>query len=156
MVEELAELFAAARSPTIEWEGHFVHAIWELVPVPEQLAIEFRSATSAPVQGLAVKLEGGTLCANGVEAKHLTLWQDTAPREVCVMIAKNGKARLKIWNIWRETKGHYDVTHAWLRNSGMRIEPSGEDGEMVLRCSDGIGPVSFDDLVVSVRAISAT
>lgn len=105
MAQTLAELFASARSPTIEWDGAAAHAMWEVAPVPEQLAIEFRSATAVPAQGLAVKLHGGMLRANGVEAKHLTLWQDTAPREVRLVIAKKGDAKLRIWNIWREAVG---------------------------------------------------
>ncbi len=152
--EELADLFAAARSPTIDWEGTPVHAMWEIDPVPNQVVFEFRRGVATPVQGLAIKLEEGILCANNVEAKHLTLWQDTAPKEVCVLITKRKKARLMIWNIWRETIGGRDVTQAWLRNSGMRIEPSGDGNETILRCSDGIGPVNFDDLIVVARTKS--
>ena len=94
------------------------------------------------------------LRVDGVEAKHFTLWQDTSPREVRIVIAKKGKAKLRIWNIWREAVGGYGVTQAWLRNSGMRIEPSGESDETILRCSDGVGAVNFDDFIVSVRAVS--
>jgi hypothetical protein len=153
MTEALADLFAAARSPTIEWDGATVHAMWEVDPAPTELAIEFRGATALPVQGLAVKLEGGVLRANGVEAKHLTLWQDTAPPVVDVVVAKRGKAKLRIWNIWRGAVGGHDVTQAWLGNSGMRIEASSEPNETILRCSDGVGSVNFDDLIVGVKAI---
>lgn len=92
--------------------------------------------------------------ANGVEAKHLTLWRDTAPRELLVSVAKKGNAKLRIWNIWREPAGSYEITQAWLGNAGMRIESSGEGNETILRCSDGVGPVDFDDLIVSVKASS--
>ncbi len=139
----------------IDWEGTAAHAMWDVAPVPEQLAIEFRSATAVPTQGLAVKLHGGTLRVNGVEAKQLTLWQDTAPREVRVVIAKKGQAKLRIWNIWRYDVGGQDVTRAWLGNAGMRIEQSGDAGETILRCSDGVGSVNFEDFVVSVRPMSA-
>lgn len=154
MTEALADLFAAARSPTIEWEGATAHAMWEVDPVPNELAIEFRGAIAVPVQGLAIKLEGGVLRTNGVEAKHLTLWQDTAPKELRIVVAKKGKAKLRIWNIWREPVGGHDVTQAWLGNAGMRIELSGEADETILRCSDGVGSVNFDNLIVSVKAWS--
>lgn len=132
-----------------------MHAMWEIDPVPDQVVFEFRHGVPTPIQGLAIKLEGGILSANNVEAKHLTLWQDTAPEEVCVLITKRKKARLMIWNIWRDTIGGQDVTQAWLRNSGMRIERSVDGGETILRCSDGIGPVNFDDLIVGARTKTA-
>ncbi|WP_420469891.1 hypothetical protein [Brevundimonas sp. FT23042] len=154
MAEVLADLFAAERSPTIVWDGAVAYAVWEVTPVPEELAIEFLSAAAAPIQGLAVKIDGGMLRVNGEEAKHITLWQDTAPRKVRVVIAKKGKAKLSIWNIWREAIGGHDVTQAWLGNFGMRIEQSDDENETILRCSDGVGSVDFDNLVVSVKAVS--
>lgn len=154
MAEVLADLFAAARSPRIIWDGAVAYAVWEVAPVPDELAIEFLSAAAAPVQGLAVKIDGGTLRVNGEEAKHITLWQDTAPREVRVVIAKTSKTKLSIWNIWRGAVGGHDVTQAWLGNFGMRIEQSNDENETILRCSDGAGSVDFDNLVVSVKAMS--
>ncbi|KRA67188.1 hypothetical protein ASD89_02960 [Caulobacter sp. Root656] len=130
--------------------------MWEIDPVPDQMVLEFRRGVATPVQGLAIKLEGGILCANDVEARHLTLWLDTAPKEVCLLITKKKKkARLMIWNIWRDTIDGRDITQAWLGNSGMRIELSGEGNETILRCSDGVGPVNFDDLIVGARMKSA-
>lgn len=90
-----------------------------------------------------------------IEAKHITLWRDTAPKEICVVVVAKKNARLRVWNIWRDAINGQDVTQAWLRNSGMRIEPSGRPSETVLRCSDGVGPVDFDDLVVGLKAFPA-
>lgn len=153
MTESLSDLFTAAQYPKIEWDGAAAYALWQVSPVPEQLIVEFRGGTDFPVQGLAIKLEGGVLRANGTEAKQLALWHDTAPSEVCVEVSSTGKAKLSVWNVWRGAVGGHDVTQAWLGNSGMRIEHS-VAGEVILRCSDGVGPIDFGDFIVSLRAMS--
>lgn len=150
MNKGLAEIFAAAQAPCIDWEGEPAYAIYEMTPAPDGLVVEFLNAANSPVQGLTLKARGGILEVNGVEASEMLLWHDTAPRKVSVRVRpENGKrVSLKLWNVWRGVMGGSDVTQAWLGNAGMRIDQ--KDKELMLRCSDGEGPVDFGDLEVRV------
>lgn len=152
MTEKLADLFAAARSPSIGWEGSPAYAVWEIDPLPQELAVTFLSAKAEPVQGLTVKVDQGTIRVNGEESPQITLWRDTAPDTVHLLICAEPGAKLKIWNIWRGSVGGHDVTHAWLGNSGMRTDVS-SSVETVLRCSDGTAEVNFEDLTVRVTSV---
>jgi hypothetical protein len=150
MTDTLSDLFAEARSSVVEWDGGHAYAVYELVDVPEQLIVEFGDAKASPVQGLRLKIRGGSLLVNGMKTDDLLLWRETAPDRVIVRVERRGSARvsLKAWNVWR---GGSDVVQAWLGNAGMRVE-SGDDGRHVeLRCSDGVGPVAFDDLQVRLN-----
>lgn len=51
-----------------------------------------------------------------------------------------------ISNQWRRPDG---VEDEWTNNAGMVVEES--DRCVLLRCSDGIGAPTFDDLVAEVR-----
>ena len=78
----------------------------------------------------------------------MVLWTDTAPKNVSVRLKRLGRRQvnLKIWNVWRDKIGGHDVTQAWIGNAGMRAERYGN--QLILRCSDGVGPVNFADLEV--------
>lgn len=152
MTEALADIFATARAPRIDWEGAPAYAIYEITPAPENVVVEFLNGASSPVQGLTLKVNGGALIVNDVEAPEMLLWRDTAPSHVPVRVKREPgkKATLKVWNIWRGSMGGVDVTQAWLGNSGMRIEQSTDGKELLLRCSDGEGPIDFGDLEARV------
>ena len=149
MTEALADTFAAAQAPKIDWDGEPAYAIYEITPAPEGVVVEFLNATDMPVQGLTLKANGGVLVINDVEAPEILLWRDTAPSSVSVSVKREPgkKVTLKLWNIWRGSMGGVDVTQAWLGNAGMRIEQAADGKELLLRCSDGEGPVDFGDLV---------
>lgn len=152
MTEALADLFANAQTPQLEWEGAPAYAIYEVIPAPESVTVEFLNAINAPVQGLTLKVSGGVLEVNGTEAQEMLLWHDTAPDKVIVRVKRESgaKATVKLWNIWRGSIGGVDVSQAWLGNAGMRIEQSGDGKQLLLRCSDGEGPVEFNNLEVRV------
>ena len=155
MTEALADMFVAAQAPQIAWEGQPAYAIYEVAPVPDSVIVEFLGATESPVQGLTLKVSGGVLEVNGVEAAEMLLWHDTAPGKVTVRVKREAgkKAALKLWNIWRGSMGGVDVTQAWLGNAGMRIDQSGGGRELLLCCSDGEGPVDFDDLEARITLV---
>jgi len=152
MTEVLADTFAAAQAPEIEWDGEPVYAIYEINPAPEGVVVEFLSGTDVPVQGLTLKASGGVLVVNDVEAPEMLLWRDTAPTRVSVKVKREAgkRAALKLWNIWRGSTGGVDVTQAWLGNAGMRIAGAVDEKELLLRCSNGEGPIDFADMVVRV------
>ena len=154
MVQSLAKLFSDAQSSKVEWEGSPVYAVFEISPVPTILAIEFLSGIQMPVQGIRIKVTGGVLVANDEEHENIVLWRDTSPLYVPMRVKSRNikKMTLKIWNTWRGTVGGVGVSHAWLGNAGMRVEASTDGRELILRCSDGEGPVDFADLQLRSRA----
>jgi len=149
MTKPLSKLFEEARSALVEWEGEPLYGLYE-IPAPVGLEVEFLSSIDAPVQGLTLKVYGGVLEIEGIEAKEMLLWCDTAPPKVAVKIeSEPGEvAILKIWNVWRGKVGGSEVTQAWLGNAGMRIDQHGN--QISLNCSDGEGPVDFGNLKARV------
>lgn len=152
MTKPISKLFEEARAPCVEWEGEPLYGLYEITPAPENVIVEFLNGVSAPVQGLTLKVNGGALIVNDVEAPEMLLWRDIAPSHVPVRIKREPgkKVTLRLWNIWRGSIGGVDVTQAWLGNSGMRIERSADGKKLLLRCSDGEGPVDFGDLEARV------
>ena len=75
------------------------------------------------------------------------LWMDTATPTIEVLCARvDDDGELQISNRWRLDDGREDE---WLNNYGMVVD-SDTDDSFVLRCSDGFGAPSFDDLVVRI------
>lgn len=150
-VTDLSSTFAAQQSNVIEWNGMTLYGLYEFDSVPEQVRLEFLGSKSQPVQGLQLRVRGGVLEIDGVEATDFVLWTDTAPQSVAVAVRPTGRGKptLKLWNIWR---GGLGVTQAWLGNAAIQVEGSADPTHVVLRCSDGEGEPDFDDLVVGVTA----
>ena len=48
-----------------------------------------------------------------------------------------------------EPPGPSGTTQAWIGNAGIVVDKA-SDASWTLRCSDGVGPTNFDDLVVHV------
>lgn len=144
---DLSRLFAEQQASQIDWHGA-VFGLYELPPETGNLTLRMQARARSPRQGVRLKVRGGQLEANGVLATDLVLWEDASPDEFDVRVHWNprGARTLRIWNCW-EVNG---VTHAWLGNAGMRVEAT-PPGLVVLRCSDGHGEPSFDDLVVHLR-----
>jgi hypothetical protein len=147
MTEYLSELFQAAKAPVVYWENTPLYGLYEFETVPDELRIKFISAACSPVQGLSLSIEEGALVVNEIEAKDMVFWRDTAPDEIVVQIfAKpERKSGLKLWNVWRVGA---DVTQAWIGNAGMRVEH--DVNKMLFRCSDGEGPIDFNNLIAEV------
>ena len=151
MTKALSDMFADAQNPCLDWEGEPAFAIYEM-PASQGLVVELLRSKASPVQGLSLKAYGGVLRIDDVESPHMLIWADTAPERVTVSFKpwEGREAKLKIWNIWRGKVGGVDVTQAWLGNAGMRIEEAADGKELLLRCSDGEGPIDFGDLEARV------
>lgn len=118
--------------------------------IPAAVRVSFASGTESPVQGVQVRMRGGTLEADGAEGKDLVLWRDTAPTAVTVNIRRRGRGEpsLKLWNVWR---GGGDVTQAWLGNGAIQVDGDPSADSFRLLCSDGHGDPNFEDLVLDVE-----
>lgn len=146
---DISELFAEQQTNFIEWNGLRLFGLLQFDVMPSRLQINFISSISVPVQGLQIRMRGGTVLVNGIESDGVVLWRDSAPGSVEVEVRprSESKSSLKIWNVWR---GCLDVTQAWLGNAAMQIEGDTKSGRILLRCSDGHGEPNFDDLVAEV------
>lgn len=147
MTKPISKLFENAQATCVDWEGEPLYGLYQM-PAPSDLTVAILHSTPLPVQGLTLKAYGGVLQINDVEASEMLIWADTSPDRVTVTFKpwEGREAKLKIWNVWRSKVGGVDVTHAWLGNAGMRIEQAAGGKELLLRCSDGEGPVDFGDL----------
>lgn len=150
-VTDLSTTFAEQQSNVIEWNSMTLYGLYEFDSVPDQVRLEFLSSKPLPVQGVQLRIRGGVLEIDGVEATDFVLWTDSAPSSVAVAVRPTGRGKptLKLWNIWR---GGLGVTQAWLGNAAIQVEGSADPARVVLRCSDGEGEPDFDDLVMGVTA----
>jgi hypothetical protein len=146
MDSSLGELFRRSRGAPIDYQGWKVYAIFERQIGSQQIIhVRLESSRERP-QGVCIKIVKGTLLVNAQQLNEAVIWTDTAPPSVRIVCQPEGKATLKIWNTWKDDAG---IVHAWIGNGGMLVDSSPE--RVRLRCSDGIGEVSFDDLAVWLR-----
>lgn len=145
---DLSKLFAEQQVSEIDWNGA-LFSLYELPSDVSRLRVQFRARASELRQGIRLKIRGGEMEANGVLASDLVLWQDASPDVLDVQVRwkTTGMRSLRVWNCW-EVNG---VMHAWLGNAGMRVELV-SPRSLILKCSDGHGEPSFDDLVVGIRS----
>lgn len=144
----LAERFAKSRGEPQDVGGTLVHNIYRrLVAAGEALRVRRIRAVAAPVQGLRVKVDKGTMTVNGRELQDVVLWADSAPSEVELVChtGKHATGELRVWNCWKERDG---VMQAWLGDAGMTIEDGRE--RVGIRCSDGTHPFEPSDFEVEL------
>jgi hypothetical protein len=140
-----AEQFEAGRTDRIDVSGGPVFSIYRRqVRDGDIVRVSFAHARAAPVQGVRLKLHGGSIAVADQKLKDVVLWADTAPGGDTVL-RMAGKGELRLWNCWRDGIG---VTQAWLGNAGMRVEDAGVDR---IRLSCNSQPeITFNDLIVDV------
>jgi hypothetical protein len=148
MKNTLAELFMAAAGPTVEYEGRIVHAaIFRQVTQPGSYLVRFVKAVRKPLQVLGMAIDKGELRVEDTTAQKIALWYDSSPDVVEVHYRPYpGGDRLSIYNMWEDEEG---TVHAWLVHAGMLVEEIGN--KMILRCSDGWGKPTFNDLIVEIE-----
>ena len=156
MDSTFGEQFGRSKGEPIQYQGKRVHCILcREVEGEVCLTIRFLGSRVHVPQALRVKSYNSTVLVEGQTLGDIELWADNypSPLELRVLPTKKRKRLkepsvplLKVWNAWRDERG---VTQAWIGNSGMLIEEV--DGDTLLKCSDGVGPPDFTDLVVSLR-----
>lgn len=146
----LADRFTAAQGNPIEINGHQLHWTFHLpVSAGDAIELRFRDFVRQPVQGLVLDC---SLCKGeigGRKAQKFQLWTDTAPERVSVRIlrAKAG-ARISMFNVWSD-ESHSPMLYR-LNDAAMQVEGAFPT-PVVLRCSDGYGPLDLSDLVVEIH-----
>lgn len=148
MKKTLAELWMETRGPTVRYEGRTVHGvIFRDVKKEGRFIVRFVKAAPKPLQALLIDIDPGKLLVEDSESAKMILRLDTCPDIVEVRYRPTRKgSRISMYNAWINEDGGVD---AWLMNSGMLVEEVGN--KMTLRCSDGRGEPTFDDLVVEIE-----
>ena len=144
----LSELFADAPGPVVQYEGLTVHgAVFRYVNKAGRFVVRFFHAVHNPIQALAINIRPGQLFIAGEESPKMLLRLDTSPNvvEVRYLPSSNG-SKISLYNAWINEEGGTD---AWLTHAGMLVEEIGN--KITLRCSDGQGEPTFDDLIVEIE-----
>jgi hypothetical protein len=142
-----AEQFAKHQGQSIVLDGREpIPMLRRVVPPGARIRLTWRRATLSPVQGIRLRVRGGTLSLGGKpEWDDVTLWRDTAPDETVFTLSAKKSAEVRIWNCWRDDRG---VMHAWIGNAAMRVTESGANS-VTVECN-ARQAVTFEDLVFDV------
>jgi len=141
----LAAAFRSGNGRKTKWQGDVVHSLLQL-SVKDGDTIEITRLESSPsrAQALKVAADKGSLRANGVVVSPIAIWTHTSPEQVTLEVVGRKTRSVDIWNSWS-----FDgVDSSWLGSAGMIVEST--DNVHTVRCSDGLGEPTFDDLVVKI------
>jgi hypothetical protein len=155
MPADFAAQFEKSSGKPIEFNGRVLYPRFSIDVIRgDRLEISFLRFTETPVQGLSLGSENRNLDleCGGTRGHSFALWTDSAPKHIAVDIIRPVRAavQLDIRNIWRDEK--YGSTMYGLNAAAIQVE-SQDNGEFVLRCSDGSGEPDFNDLVALVRHV---
>ena len=120
---------------------------WEVLPVAngEELTIHFESVDSPWRQGVWLRTDQGLL-VNGLHARSITLWQDTAPA-VVPFTCRTSNGFLSFYNIW--DRGRVGGSESLSYSSGMLAEEF--VGGCRYYCTDSGFTTQFCKLVFSIH-----
>jgi len=144
--DSLAAAFQSGNGRRTKWNGSTVYSVVELdVTDGDKIEIERLSSSPTRAQALKLAIDKGSFRANGLLLPVVAVWSHTAPASVTLDVVGKKSRVVDLWNGW----SFAGVDSSWMGNAGMQTEKI-DDG-LVVRCSDGVGDVSFDDFVVQVR-----
>jgi hypothetical protein len=148
MKKVLGQLFMESPGNTVLYDGRLVHsAIARKVEKPGTFIVRFLKAIPDPIQAVGIDIESGKLIIDDEASAKMILRRDTAPDVVEVRYQPPRKGS-KIW-IFNQWINEDDQIDAWIMHAGMLVEETGN--KIILRCSDGLGEPTFDDLIVEIE-----
>ncbi|MXW42415.1 MAG: hypothetical protein F4138_04220 [Acidimicrobiia bacterium] len=109
-----------------------------------KIRVQRIAARSDRRQALKLAASNGTLELAGASAEIVSLWADTSPKTVELLVNGPRVRWLEVWNAW-DIGG---LETAWLGNSGIITESA--EQHLTLHCSDGLDDPSFSDLQVAI------
>ncbi|MEW6112776.1 MAG: hypothetical protein AB1664_11660 [Thermodesulfobacteriota bacterium] len=148
MRKTLEELWRKTRRPTVQYAGQTVHrAVFKEVRKPGRFIVRFLKAVEKPVQGLSIDIDPGDLVIEDTTSPKMILRLDTCPDVVEAHYRPSSRgSKITFYNSWINEDDGID---SGLRHFGMLVEETGN--KMTLRCSDGRGEPTFDDLIVEIE-----
>jgi hypothetical protein len=111
----------------------------------QAIEVHIESTNAERRQGVRIATEG-VLSTNGVSARAIELWADTAPRPTLISCRESTSGRLVLYNIFETQLGRMSQGHT----SGMLIDTLPGGGRRY-RCCDSAPEPVFDRLVFTVR-----
>lgn len=152
MKKTLAELFEESAGRAVQYRGLTVHgAVFKHVSKPGQFTVRFIKAVPKPLQALRINIDRGRLVIEDTASPKMLLRLDTSPSVVEVRYRPSpGGSRITLYNAWLDEQ---ESVEAWLMHAGMLVEERGN--KMILRCSDGWGEPTFDDLIVEIEFLDS-
>jgi uncharacterized protein len=136
----------------VDWYGTTVHPLYSetLGADPAVITLAMRESSPPPgLLGLGIGLSviGGHVALGERRLLGVDVWSDAISAGISLDVSAAGPtAAVTLTPVWMEVGGE---VVSWTGNYGVLIDRS-STGNTVLRCSVGVGPVSFADLVVEV------
>lgn len=147
----LARLFTKGDNRKATWQSTTIYSYLRFSINPgDTLRLTRQRSSPTRAQALKLELDKGELRANGVLMHTAAIWSHSAPSEVTLEVVGRRAKSIDIWNAW--SLG--GVESAWLGNSAMTVTTEGTSH--IISCSDGVGSVDFDDLVVQLDLAGAS
>jgi hypothetical protein len=148
---KLAELLSASRGGPINWNGRTVQMLYELggIESSARMSVRFLRVSGDRPQALRLKVFGGRFTMRGQEESDIVVWADVPNPDATMQVVPRRQGTpfsVRLWNAWRDSAG---IMQAWVGNAALEAEPI--EGGVLLRCSDGFGAATFDDLIVEVN-----
>ncbi len=135
---------------SIRYHRHEVRPLLLLaVDANSRIKVQRIAARTDRRQAIKLAAVNGTLEAAGVTSEVISLWSDTSPETVELLVHGSQVRRVEVWNAW-DLGG---LETAWVGNAGIILESA--EKHLTLHCSDGIGEPSFSDLVVRIAVANA-
>lgn len=142
----LAEAFRSGSGRKIDWQGQTLWSYLRLsVKDGDRLNVVRLSASPVRAQALKLSVDKGGLRANGVVVSTAAIWSHTAPETAELEVVGRRARFVDVWNAWSLD----GVDSSWIGNAAMSVDTDG--ATHTIRCSDGMGEVTFDDLVVRLE-----
>ncbi len=150
IVTTLCEAFQTANGRRVSWRGTQVYSLLRFT-VNDGDSIQVTRVSASPIRAQALKfaVDRGEIRANGVLVPAAAVWTHTAPKVATLKIVGKRARSLEVWNAWSVD----GVDTSWIGNAAMMVE---SDGQVhTIRCSDGVGKVTFEDLAVRLEVTAA-
>lgn len=146
----LARLFAKGDHRKAMWDSTKIYSYLRLSINPgDTIRLTRQKSSPSRAQALKLALDKGELRANGVLMETAAVWSHSSPTEVTLEVVGRRARSIDIWNSWSLA----GVESSWIGNAAMTVTSEGLSH--IISCSDGVGGVDFDDLVVRVDLASS-
>lgn len=139
-------LFTESKGQPIIYKNKELKMIDKInLPSDIKLRISFVSTDSKWKQGIILKTKGDFEINERKFKNKIVLWEDTAPKEV-EMIIKSKDKLLIVYNVWETEDG---TLHYWHNGGALYVEEV--EGSRIYNCNDGLADDDFNDLVFKIE-----
>lgn len=155
MEKTLAQLLSDAKGGPIDYKGKSVEMSCKIpVTKAQEIKIELLHFKENYQQGFEVSIDQrkGHIEVNGEKLTNPVFWTNTAPRTFSFRcFPKKTEGIMNVWNVWKNVEYKENID-AWVGSAGLYVERI-DDESIILHCSNGIGDISFEDLVFKMKII---